>query len=126
MKHIIGRERPGKRGRGADGKILVLVAVEDKENYLGRIKLCKILDASSESITPAVKKSVEPGSKIRKDGWRGYSKIKNDYNHIVICKITSVENNLLPLSNRVTSSLKAWLQGTHQGAVQASHLEYYL
>ena len=34
--------------------------------------------------------------------------------------------NLLPLSNRVISLLKAWLQGTHQGAVQASHLEYYL
>jgi len=34
--------------------------------------------------------------------------------------------NLLPLVNRVASLLKRWLLGTHQGAVQHSHLEYYL
>ena len=35
-------------------------------------------------------------------------------------------DNLLPLVNRVASLLQRWLLGTHQGAVQHSHLEYYL
>ena len=34
--------------------------------------------------------------------------------------------DLLPLVNRVTALLKRWIQGTHQGTVHPSHLEYYL
>ena len=34
--------------------------------------------------------------------------------------------NLLPLANRVASLLRRWLLGTHQGAVSAQHLDYYL
>jgi hypothetical protein len=35
-------------------------------------------------------------------------------------------DNLLPLANRIASLLKRWLLGTHQGAAQSSHLDYYL
>lgn len=38
----------------------------------------------------------------------------------------TVGDNLLPLVNRVVALLKKWLQGTHQGAVRPSHLDYYL
>ena len=34
--------------------------------------------------------------------------------------------NLLPRANRVASLLQRWLLGTHQGAVAAAHLDYYL
>ena len=34
--------------------------------------------------------------------------------------------NLLPRANRVASLLQRWLLGTHQGAVSAAHLDYYL
>ena len=37
-----------------------------------------------------------------------------------------VGDNLLPLANRVASQLKRWLEGTHQGAVRKTHLDYYL
>ncbi|MBW2308121.1 MAG: transposase, partial [Deltaproteobacteria bacterium] len=37
-----------------------------------------------------------------------------------------VGENLLSLVNRVASLLKRWLQGTHQGAIRTSHLDYYL
>ena len=33
---------------------------------------------------------------------------------------------LLPRVHRVASLLKRWLLGTHQGAVGATHLDYYL
>ena len=33
---------------------------------------------------------------------------------------------MLPLTSRVAALLKSWLQGTHQGAVLPSHLDYYL
>lgn len=123
----IGGPRSGKRGRGAAGKTLVLVAVEDKGNRMGRIRLHKVKDASGTSLIPAVKESVQPKSEIRTDGWEGYSQLStSDYKHTIIRETADVGKNLLPLANRVISLLKRWLQGTHQGAVRPSHLTYYL
>ena len=44
----------------------------------------------------------------------------------MVRKNADVGDNLLPLVNRVASLLKRWLIGTYQGAVRASHLDYYL
>lgn len=38
----IGGVWPGKRGRGASGKSLIIIAAEDKENHLGRIRLRRV------------------------------------------------------------------------------------
>jgi transposase-like protein len=123
----IGGKKPGKRGRGAAGKSLVLIAAEDKDNHIGRIRLHRIADASAKSLIPAIQKSITSGSIVRTDGWQGYSKVsKEGYEHVVIRQSASIGDNLLPLVNRVASLLKRWLQGTHQGAVMASHLDYYL
>jgi len=48
------------------------------------------------------------------------------YQHIVSRQSTDVGVNLLPLASQVAGLLKSWLQGTHQGAVMPSHLDYYL
>ena len=123
----IGGPRSGKRGRGAAGKTLVLVAVEDKDGHPGRIRIHKVKNASGASLIPAVKNSVEPKSEIRTDGWEGYGQLSSSgYKHTVIRKTADVGENLLPLANRVTSLLKRWLLGTHQGKPSASHLDYYL
>jgi len=123
----IGGEKPGKRGRGAAGKALVVVAAQEKERHIGRIRLCRVTDASVDSLTQAVQDAVEPGSMIRTDGWRGYRQLTSlGYDHAVIRETSDVGENLLPLAHRAASLLKRWLLGTHQGAVRASHLDYYL
>lgn len=124
---VIGGERPGKRGRGAAGKALVVIAVQEGERGIGRIRMQRVTDASGESLEPAVWEMVEPASVVRTDGWRGYSGLAElGYQHQVVRKNPDLGENLLPLVNRVASLLKRWLLGTHQGAVQHSHLEYYL
>jgi len=123
----IGGKRPGKRGRGAAGKTLVLIAAEDKDTHIGRIRLRRVLDAGAESLIPAVKESVEPGSTVRTDGWISYKGLPSEgYEHIIARHTADVGENLLPLANRVAALLKRWLQGTHQGAIRPSHLDYYL
>ncbi len=123
----IGGYRPGKRGRGAAGKTLVFVAVEDKGKRPGRIRLHKVKDASGASLIPAVKDSVQPKSEVRTDGWDGYSQLSSSgYKHTIIRKTADVGDNLLPLVSLVVSLLKRWLQGTHHGAPRPSHLDYYL
>ena len=123
----IGGRKPGKRGRGAAGKSLVVIVAEDKENHIGRIRLRQVPDASSTSLIPAVQESVESGSEVHTDDWNGYKGLTSKgYNHIVVRQSADVGENLLPLAHRVAALLKRWLQGTHQGAVRSSHLDYYL
>jgi len=123
----IGGEKPGKRGRGALGKALVVIASEDKQGKVGRIRLRRVADASGESLRAAVQEAVAPASTVRTDGWGGYRGLDTlGYRHRVVRHDASVGDNLLPLTNRVASLLKRWLLGTHQGAVRASHLDYYL
>jgi len=123
----VGGARHDKRGRGAGGKALVLIAVEDKEGEIGRIRLGRVADASSESLATFVLGSVEEGALVRTDGWRGYGFLEGrGYGRLVARKEEVVGDDLLPLAHRVASLLKRRLLGTHQGAVRESHLDYYL
>ena len=123
----VGAETAGKRGRGAGGKVLVIVAVEVKDSRTGRIRLKQISDASATSLRGAIKEAVEPGSVVRTDGWAGYQRLSEaGYVHEVVREEGEVGGNLLPRVNRVVSLLKRWLLGTYQGAVRPSYLDYYL
>ena len=123
----IGGKKPGKRGRGAADKSLVFIAVEDKDNHLGRIRLRKVQDASAASLIPTIQEGIEPGSSVRTDGWNGYIGLSSKgYNHIIMRQSVNVGENLLPLAHRVAALLKKWIQGTHQGAVRGSHIDFYL
>jgi len=122
-----GGEKPGIRGRGALGKTLVVIAVEWNGSRIGRIRLQRVADPKAKSLEPAVQAAVEPGSTVLTDGWAGYSGlVKLGYRHQVVHADAEVGENLLPHVNRVASLLKRWLLGTHQGAVEHSHLDYYL
>lgn len=125
----VGGPRPGKRGRGAAGKELVLIMAQKDAKRIGRIRLQRIAGTSAETLTAAIEKSVEPGSVVCTDGWGGYSDSalkKAGYAHRVVRASSDVGDNLLPLANLVASLLKRWLLGTHQGGVQPSHLPSYL
>jgi len=123
----IGGKKPGKRGRGAAGKTLVFIAVEGKDNHIGRIRLKKVQDASAASLVPTIQNVIAPGSSVRTDDWNGYKNLSTKgYEHIVMRQSANVGENLLPLAHRVAGLLKKWLEGTHQGAVHSSHLDFYL
>jgi len=118
----VGGEKPGKRGRGALGKAVVAVAVEDKGyEGIGRIRLAVVPDASQKSLAAFTAQTVEPDSTIRTDDWSGYDTLPDvGYPHTV------VPSHELKIAHLAVSLLKRWLAGTHQGAVSHQHLDYYL
>ena len=120
--YIGGKKKPGKRGRGADGKTLVAIAVEDKgQEGIGRIRLQQIPDASADSLGGFVSDMIASGSVIKTDDWSGYLTLQSlGYKRIIM------ESKDLKLPHLVASLLKRWLLGTYQGAVKPTHLEYYL
>ena len=123
----IGGQKPGKRGRGALGKAIVLISVEVNDGRIGRIRLQRIPDASAESLEAAVQNVILPGSVIQSDNWKGYSKLQSlGYIHEIVRDASDLGENLLPSCHQVASLLKRWLIGTHHGAVSREHLDYYL
>jgi transposase-like protein len=124
---FIGGEKPGKRGRGSEGKSLVVIAVEVKGTRIGRIRLHRVVNSSSESLHYAIEQMVNKGSLIKTDGWKGYNGLESiGYAHEIVRPFTEIGEEPLPNCHRIASLLKRWLLGTHQGAVSHEHLDYYL
>ena len=125
---FVGGKKSGKRGRGAEGKSLVAVAVEIKGRKTGRIRLAKIPNASSESLNEFITNNIEKSSKVITDGWNGYNNLTQiGYSHeIQNSLVKDGEENILPNVHRIASLLKRWLLGTHQSYLNKNKLEYYL
>jgi transposase-like protein len=123
----IGGKKPGKRGRGAAGKALVIIAAQIDGPRIGRIRLRRVPDASAKSLEDAIREGIEPGSTVSTDGWKGYNGLDRiGYIHNVVREEADVGDSLLPRCHRVVSLLKRWMLGTHQGAISHEHLDYYL
>jgi transposase-like protein len=126
----IGGLREGKRGRGSEGKALVVIAAQKDGRKIGRIRLARIANASAASLEGFVTQAVEPGSWVHTDGWDGYGGLSGlGYSHqvsVLSSHDRDAAGKLLPRVHLVASLLKRWLLGTHQGAVAETHLDYYL
>ena len=117
----IGGERPGKQGRGASGKALVLIAAQADGSKIGRIRLVRIANASRPVLSEALGWAVEPGAQGLTDSWDGYGGLEaQGYERAVVRSNAMAGDNLLPRAKRVASLMQRWLLGTHQGAAIVS------
>jgi transposase-like protein len=126
---VLGGPEPGKRGRGALGKTLVAVAVEQKGRALGRCRLQVIEDASAAPLREFLLAHVEPGAVVITDGWPSYPPAcAEQYTHQPepVGPSGLQAHELLPGVHRVAALAKRWLLGTHQGGVKPAHLPAYL
>jgi transposase-like protein len=60
------------RGRKTETKSLVVFAAQASGNGIGRIRMQRIPDASSENLLSFIENEIEPDSVVRTDGWSGY------------------------------------------------------
>lgn len=125
---FLGGVHSGKRGRGAEGKELIVIAAEYAgKKRVGRIRIQRISDASAEKLEPFITANIATGSTIHTDGWNGYNGVeKLGYKHQARKSATVPPDELLPRINIVTSLLKRWLLGTLQGRLDPKHMTSYL
>lgn len=123
----IGGPRKGEGGRGSS-KSLVVVAVENRGDHTGRVRLAVVPDASQESLHGFVRKHVIPSSQVNTDDWGGYKGLEeHGYQHRPrIQGDPARAAKILPWVHRVIGNLKTWLRGTHHGRVEDIHLQSYL
>jgi len=77
-----GGKWPGKRGRGAAGKVIVFGLI--KRN--GCVKAMPIRSASSSEIMPHIQAQTREGSLYYTDGWQAYATLRLRGEHVVIRK----------------------------------------
>jgi len=134
------KSREGKRGRGSERKMTVLIAVSlytDREGIEkpGFAHAQVVTDASANTVGDLLDRlGVDPQGKeslidkIRTDGWKSYGKAAKDKeinHHRVILRNPKMAGHLLPWTHRFVSNAKAILSGPHRG-VSAKHLQRYL
>ena len=127
---FLGGERPGKRGRGAAGKTLVVIAVEllQPKGY-GRVRMQVIPDAKTPTLRHFLVNNIEPGSTVVSDGLSSYPGACEDwFTHepYPVAGSGHHAHELLPAVHRVAALTKRWLLGTHQGSVTPDHVQAYL
>ena len=117
------------RGRGAERKVIIVIAAEVRWRGPGRIRMSIVPDLSSVSLHEFILDNVQKGATIRADGWKGYNGIKEaGYRHVVknIAASGDPAHVDMPRVHRVASLFDRWWIGTHQGAIRPVQLAYYL
>jgi transposase-like protein len=128
----VGGVEEGLGGRQRNLKSLVAVAVEMSGRGIGRIRMGQIEAADDAHLGGFVSEVVVPGAIVHTDAWGGYNGLaKRGYDHRprnirAEGRGRQAAVELMPRVHLVASLLKRWLVGTHQGAVSADHLDYYL
>lgn len=119
-----------QRWRNDTTKAIVAVAVEVHEpKGFGRVRLRRVPQAAEQYFLPFISDAVQPGSIVHTDGSPIYRSLtKRGYVHerTVMLGSEKPAHITMPAVHRVSSLLKRWLVGTHQGSVKSHQLEYYL
>jgi transposase-like protein len=124
--YIGGKNKSGKRGRGARSKVPVLVAVETLPEGCGHVALSKVPSVSSDQVRPFLAQKVQDDALTLADSLSTYRSLSKEVN---LCTLTLWEGpravEIFPDVHRVIARLKNWIRGTH-GHVSDKHLNRYL
>lgn len=120
----------GSKGHDRSHLVAIAVAVEIHEpKGFGRIRLGRIQGPTTDSLLPFVRENIEMGSQVRTDGSAIYRPLTDEgftHDKHVILGSTVPAHEPLPGVHRIAALLKRWLLGTHHGAVDPKHVDYYL
>ena len=121
----VGGKRPGKRGRGADGKTVVLGMKERQ----GPVKSQVIENARRATIEPVVESNVRQGSTVHTDEYLGYERLgKRGYKHLTVNHSAEEWRRGKAHTNSIEgywSQFKRSVRGTHIH-ISAKHMPKYL
>ncbi len=124
------RRRGGVGGRQLAGKAIIAIAIAvEGDQAPERVRIRRIPDVTNDTLTEFVLDNVARGSEVRTDGWQGYFDIaRYRFAHVVtnVSATGDPAHVVLPHVHLVSSLVKRWMLGTHQGAVSHAQLDYYL
>ncbi len=120
---FIGPKKPGKRGRGAEGKAKFIVAV----GRAGFATMRCVDHVAGKEVIDLAKAKVVPGSKVVTDGWRAYRRLgENGFSHEPVVLMKDKDQlKELKWAHALIANLKGNIRGVHHN-VSPKHLQRYL
>ncbi|MDP3723040.1 MAG: IS1595 family transposase [Candidatus Omnitrophota bacterium] len=120
----IGGVQPGKRGRGAAGKSIVLGAVQRD----GRLAASVVSNLSADTVRPFIEKHIQPGAALMTDEFTTYRRTRKGYTHRTINHSSGKYVRGKVHTNTIEgfwSQLKRSISGTYH-AVSPKYLQQYV
>ncbi len=122
---FVGGRRSGKRGRGAEGKTPVLVAVENRDQRAGFIAMQQVPAVTKGAVAKFVRHHLPPGQAVRSDALISLLEIGKTQHHAARVTPPDKAGEWLPWVHIAIGNLKAFLLGTYHG-VSSKYLQEYL
>jgi transposase-like protein/ribosomal protein L37AE/L43A len=121
----VGGKRTGKRGRGAEGKTPVLVAVETREKGAGFVAMQAVNTVSNETVRKFLSKHLEMGQTVKTDALPALNAVKETQQHKKQVTPPEKASEWLPLVHIMIGNMKKFINGTFHG-VSSNYLQEYL
>jgi transposase-like protein len=122
---LVGGRRPGKRGRGAEGKVPILVAIENRDSGAGYMAMQQVSAVTKETVAGFLKRVLPPNQLVRSDKFSALSEIGKTQHHAARVTPPDKAGEWLPWVHVAIGNLKTFLLGTYHG-VSSKHLQEYL
>lgn len=122
---LVGGRASGKRGRGADGKSPVVVAVEKRGKKAGFMAAKVVPTISKATINVFLEHKLVSGQTVHTDALSALNVIGKHHEHMAKVTPPSEASNWLPLVHIVIGNLKTFLNGTFHGVSQ-KYLQDYI
>lgn len=121
----IGGKKTGKRGRGADGKVSVIVACETNDGKPGFIAMKAVKDITKNTIEDFAKQFIAPSSQVNTDGFRANTGVASIAIHQSKVTTPDLVDEWLPWVHIAIANLKRFLLGTFHG-ISLHYVQDYL
>jgi hypothetical protein len=79
---FIGGKRPGKRGRGADGKTAILVACEHNDGKPGFVAMKAVGRVDQDAVKAFAQEAIVPGQILHTDAFTALKVLAEDHHHV--------------------------------------------
>ncbi|CAG21818.1 hypothetical transposase [Photobacterium profundum SS9] len=122
---LVGGRRKGKRGRGAEGKTPVIVAVESKGKRAGFIAMQAVDSVCHDTVNKFVAKHLNEQQEVHTDALPALNIIDNTQQHEAKVTPSELVDEWLPWVHIAIGNLKTFLLGTFHG-VSGQYLQEYL
>lgn len=122
---LVGGKKPGKRGRGAEGKTSILVACENKNGKPGFLAMEAVDSVNKLSIEDFACRRIKVEQRVRTDALPANNGLAMHVQHIAKITPPEMANEWLPWVHIAIANLKRFLLGTFHGITQ-EYLQDYL
>ncbi len=121
----VGGKHAGKRGRGAEGKKPVLVAVENRTKGAGFVAMQAVDSVSKETVRNFLSFQLVAGQTVRTDAFPALNAVAENHFHDKKVTPPNKASEWLPLVHIMIGNMKTFINGTFHG-VSSTYLQEYL